>query len=104
MGILIQNLKDEKDMEELMSSTTFKLLLESPVSSDMLEFHINFIKTLTLTLSNNPQYVPLFHNEETGHFPVFNLAYAYPLPQNDVIIKTSIRTIILTLISIDEPH
>jgi hypothetical protein len=60
MGILIQNLKDEKDMDELMISTTFKLLLESPVLGKMLEFHINFFKALTLTLSNNPQYVALF--------------------------------------------
>ena len=61
---------------------------------EILDYYINFLKSLALRMESNP--IQLFYNQKHGTFPLLSQAVRF-YDHRDNMIRTSVRNITLTI-------
>lgn len=69
---------------------------------ELVDYYVNFLKTLTLKIAALPDAIDFFFNPNVKIFPLFEQAVQF-FNHKETLVRTSIRTIALTLLSIDNP-
>ena len=92
-----------EDFIVIISSQLIRQMVECDFKFDdeLVDHYVNFLKTLVLRLSKHPELLNLFYSNTLKTFPLFNQAQNFS-NHPDQLVRTSVRTITLTLISMDD--
>lgn len=70
---------------------------------ELIDYYISMLKSLVLRLSKMPYLINLFYDAHLYVYPLFLQAQQFA-NHKDQLVRTSVRTISLTLLSIDDPN
>ena len=103
VGILVQNIDDLGNLTVLLGADIVRQLVEINCTFDdeLIDYYISFLKTLVLRLQKLPHLVNLFYEYSLKNFPLFIQAQQFAT-HKDPLVRTSVRTIALTLLQLDD--
>lgn len=74
--------------------------IDCTFDDELVDYYISFLKTLVMRLSKLPHLMMLFYNPTLKVYPLFLQSQQFA-NHNDQLVRTSVRTIALTLLSMD---
>jgi hypothetical protein len=98
----VQNIKDNDNLTVLLGADIMRQLVDIDCTFDdeLVDYYISFLKTLVMRLSKLPHLMMLFYNPTLKVYPLFLQSQQFA-NHNDQLVRTSVRTIALTLLSMD---
>jgi Uncharacterised conserved protein len=87
----------------LLGADIIRLLVEVECTFDdeLIDYYISFLKTLVMRLSKMPYLINLFYDTTCKIYPLFIQSQQF-FNHRDQLVRTSVRTIALTLLSMDD--
>lgn len=103
MSILVQYIDDPSNLTVLLGADLIRQLIEVECTFDdeLVDYYISMLKTLVMRLSKMPYLINLFYNSALKIYPLFIQAQQFA-NHKDQLVRTSVRTISLTLLSVDD--
>lgn len=99
VSLLIQNITDKTVLYYFYSSNIVNTIVNSSFQDEeYITYQINFIKSLTLKLSNETIF--FFYNKDDNKFPIISKTLTF-YNMNDPMIRNVVRNIMLSLLRID---
>ena len=99
VSLLIQNISDKTLLYYFYSSNIVNSIVNSSFQDEeYITYQINFIKSLTLKLSNETLF--FFYNKDTNKFPIISKTLTF-YNMNDPMIRNVVRNIMLSVLKID---